>query len=60
MLTEQKFKSFKDFIQDSSRDEIIWMSGYLAGLSDKHTTAAPPIPPEIVASTEKLVITVVY
>lgn len=60
MLTEQKFKSFKDFILDSSRDEIIWMSGYLAGLSDKNTTAAPPTSPEIVASTEKLVITVVY
>lgn len=61
MLTEQKLKSFKDFVQDSSRDEIIWMSGFLAGLSEKNTiTTQPPVQTENVASTEKLVISVLY
>ena len=35
MLTEQKLQSLKHIIQDSSRDEIIWMSGFLAGLVRK-------------------------
>jgi len=60
MLTEQKLRSFKDFLQDSSRDEIIWMSGFLAGLSDKTTIGAPPVQTENAASTEKLVISVLY
>ncbi|MFT4154892.1 sulfite reductase flavoprotein subunit alpha [Parafilimonas sp.] len=61
MLTEQKLKSFKTFIQDSSRDEIIWMSGFLAGISEKTAVAAPP-PAEAAAaaSTEKLVVSVLY
>jgi hypothetical protein len=42
MLTEQKLKSLKNIIQESSRDEIIWMSGFLAGLSDKNAAGAPP------------------
>src|SRR6478736_5459758 len=61
MLTEQRLKSFKDFIQDSSRDEIIWMSGFLAGLSDRTSTStAPPVLGEIKSSTEKLTISVLY
>ncbi|MEO8712051.1 MAG: flavodoxin domain-containing protein [Parafilimonas sp.] len=61
MLTEQKLQSFKHIIQESSRDEIIWMSGYLAGLSEKNTTSiAPPAQTEIASSAEKLVISVLY
>lgn len=61
MLTEQRLKSFKDFIQDSSRDEIIWMSGFLAGLSERTSTGtAPPALGEPKTSTEKLTISVLY
>lgn len=60
MLTEQKLKSFKYIIQDSSRDEIIWMSGFLAGLSEKNTLNEPPAETQTTASTEKLVISVLY
>jgi sulfite reductase (NADPH) flavoprotein alpha-component len=59
MLTEQKLTSFKSFIQESSRDEIIWMSGFLAGLSERNTDAAKP-PAIENAATEKLVISVLY
>lgn len=60
MLTEQKLKSLKNIIQESSRDEIIWMSGFLAGLSDKGTAAAPPVETQPQVATEKLVISVLY
>jgi sulfite reductase (NADPH) flavoprotein alpha-component len=60
MLTEQKLQSFKNIIHESSRDEIIWMSGYLAGISEKNTIAAPPISTENIISTEKLTISVLY
>ena len=44
MLTEQKLQSLKQVIKESSRDEIIWMSGFLAGLSEKNITdVAPPV-----------------
>lgn len=61
MLTQQKLQSFKSMIQQSSRDEIIWMSGFLAGLSESSIAdVTPPVNTEITASTEKLVITVLY
>lgn len=60
MLTEQKLKSLKDIIQESSRDEIIWMSGFLAGLSDKNASAAPPVEAQQAVATEKLVVSVLY
>jgi len=60
MLTEQKLQSFKSFIQQSSRDEIIWMSGFLAGLSEKNTDATNPPVIETNVVTEKLVISVLY
>ena len=59
MLTEQKFQSFKEVIKESSRDEIIWMSGFLAGLSEKNITDVAP-PALNNAATEKLVISVLY
>ncbi|MEP6683864.1 MAG: flavodoxin domain-containing protein [Parafilimonas sp.] len=60
MLTEQKLQSFKNIIHESSRDEIIWMSGYLAGISEKNAVAAPPAFTENIISTEKLTISVLY
>ncbi|MBV9963131.1 MAG: flavodoxin domain-containing protein [Parafilimonas sp.] len=60
MLTEQKLQSFKSFIQQSSRDEIIWMSGFLAGLSEKDSTTTNPPVIETNVVTEKLVISVLY
>src|ERR1700759_287114 len=61
MLTEQKFQSLKTIIQESSRDEIIWMSGYLAGLSEKNLIGAtPPLQVENAEPTEKLTISVLY
>ena len=55
MLTEQKLQSFKYIIQQSSRDEIIWMSGYLAGLSEKNAgSIAPPAQTEIISSQKSL------
>ncbi len=61
MLPEQKLQSFKHIIQESSRDEIIWMSGFLAGLSEKNIlNSAPPVLTEPATATEKLVISVLY
>jgi len=61
MLTEQKLQSFKHIIQQSSRDEILWMSGYLAGLSETNIfdngTAVKNNAPTAV---EKLTISVLY
>lgn len=60
MLTEQKLQNLKSIIQQSSRDEIIWMSGYLAGLSDKKVDdVLPPVKVET-QPVEKLVISVLY
>ena len=59
MLTEQKLQSFKNIIHESSRDEIIWMSGYLAGISQQNAIAAPPVLTEN-SITEKLTISVLY
>jgi len=60
MLTEQKLRSLKDIIQESSRDEIIWMSGFLAGVSEKNAAGAPPAEAQAAIATEKLVISVLY
>src|SRR5579885_312278 len=59
MLTEQKLQSLKNIVQQSSRDEIIWMSGFLAGLSEKNNSSTPPAIASAV-TTEKLVISVLY
>jgi len=61
MLTDQKLQSLKNIILESSKDELIWMSGYLAGVSEKNiTSSAPPVANEIALPTEKLTITVLY
>lgn len=61
MLTEQKLQSLKSIIKESSRDEILWMSGFLAGLSEANVFNAPPVQTEkTIAPTEKLTISVLY
>ena len=61
MLTEQKLQSFKNFVQDSSRDEIIWMSGFLAGLSDRSIAGAmPPVDAAQKSPVKKLTVSVLY
>ncbi|MBS1745091.1 MAG: flavodoxin domain-containing protein [Bacteroidetes bacterium] len=60
MLTDQKLQSLKDIIRESSKDELIWMSGYLAGVSEKNGAATPPVQTGIELPAEKLVISVLY
>ncbi|MEP6467203.1 MAG: flavodoxin domain-containing protein [Parafilimonas sp.] len=60
MLAEQKLQSFKNIIQEASRDEIIWMSGFLAAFSEKNVVAVAPTEIEIATATEKLVVSVLY
>ncbi len=35
MITENKLTSFKSLVQQSSREELIWLNGYLAGLLEQ-------------------------
>lgn len=44
MLSETKFNILKQISGDFSRDEIIWASGYLAGLAGSALTIQPPVP----------------
>jgi len=39
MLAEPKLKTILDFISSSSKEELIWINGYIAGIIN-HTTAA--------------------
>ncbi len=41
MLNESKLKSLQDLINASSKDELIWMSGYLNGVLNGKVTVAP-------------------
>ncbi len=46
MLEEIKLKRLKEFIDGYSKEEIIWINGYLAGLVSGagHPTASPAVP----------------
>ncbi|HRO45596.1 flavodoxin domain-containing protein [Agriterribacter sp.] len=43
MLAEHRLKAFQDLITQSSREELIWMNGFIAGLvaSEANGTGAP-------------------
>lgn len=58
MLAENKFKSLLDWAKGNSKDELIWASGYLAGLA--HQSVAQVA--EEVATTTKVTLkpTIVY
>lgn len=40
MLAELKLQSFRELVKSASRDELIWMSGYLSALIHPDTAAA--------------------
>lgn len=40
MLPESKLKSFLDLVQSSTKEELIWINGYLSGLVANGNTAA--------------------
>lgn len=40
MLAEHKFKAFQELVTQSSREELIWMNGFLAGLVAAEEKAA--------------------
>ncbi|GGK63385.1 sulfite reductase flavoprotein subunit alpha [Rufibacter glacialis] len=45
MLAEAKLKTFLELVQQSSKEELLWMSGYLAGhTSSSAVPAAAPAP----------------
>ncbi|MGN6291866.1 MAG: diflavin oxidoreductase [Chitinophagaceae bacterium] len=41
MLPESKLKSFLDLVQSSTKEELIWINGYLNGLVSNGNTEAP-------------------
>ena len=41
MLGESKFKIFLDLVNNSAKDELIWMNGYLNGVVQQQAKAAP-------------------
>ena len=43
MLAEHRLKAFQDLITQSSREELIWMNGFIAGLvsAEANGTGAP-------------------
>lgn len=43
MLSETKLKSLLDLVQSSSREELVWMNGYLSGLVSNGQEAAVPV-----------------
>lgn len=45
MLAERKFDTLRQLIAGSSRDELIWINGYLSGLVQQHAEPAPAANP---------------
>src|ERR1700750_725603 len=45
MLTTPKMKLMQELIAGSSREELIWLSGYLAGVVAQNATAPAAAPP---------------
>jgi sulfite reductase (NADPH) flavoprotein alpha-component len=55
MLTTPKFKLVQDLIAGASREELIWLSGYLAGIVARQDPATPtgiPSPALVAALTD--------
>lgn len=51
MLTTSKMTLMQELIAGSSRDELIWLSGYLAGLVAQSTQQPPAISPDTALHT---------
>lgn len=59
MLAGTKIKAFKELIDSLSRDEIIWLNGYLTGLVSDNQGATPMPVEEVKAATPQR-ITIAY
>ncbi len=60
MLGESKLKSFLDIINTSTKEELIWINGYLNAVVQGNTAAAPLPPDAGVAAPAVNKITIVY
>ena len=60
MLGENKFKVLLDLINNATKDELIWMNGYLNGVVKNQVPAAEPIAATTVAGAAVNKITIVY
>jgi sulfite reductase (NADPH) flavoprotein alpha-component len=57
MLQESKLKTLLDFVGTLTREEKIWVNGYLSGLLSDGQTAPQAISPAVKAVTNKITIT---
>ena len=60
MLGENKFKILLDLINTATKDELIWMNGYLNGVVKNQVPAAEPVAATTVAGAAVNKITIVY
>lgn len=60
MLTENKLKVLNDWAAGNSKNELIWASGYLAGLAQNTSGVATEIPASSAAARVTLKPTIVY
>ena len=60
MLGENKFKILLDLINNATKDELIWMNGYLNGVVKNQVPAAEPVAATSVAGAAVNKITIVY
>lgn len=59
MLTKERFQQLQELIGLSSKEELIWINGYLSGLVGNHP-ATPSMPATTVAATAVGKISLVY
>lgn len=63
-MEDNKFKNFLDLISNASKDELLWMNGYLNGVVSKYTQLAASVIPVTTAGNEEAKginkITIVY
>ncbi len=57
MLTEPKFKLLTDLINQLSKEELIWMNGYVSGLIAQPGSASPVATTAAPAASKKITIT---
>ncbi len=57
MLTEPKFKLLTDLISQLSKEELIWMNGYVSGLVAQPGSASPVVTTAAPATSKKITIT---
>jgi sulfite reductase (NADPH) flavoprotein alpha-component len=65
MLAATKLKIIQDLVAGASREELIWLNGYLAGLVAQNSENIPPMPlgaPEVLSTVKPVTgkITIAY